>query len=301
VASALRQTVREIEVVVVDDGSTDDTREVVRSFRDDRLRLVRKVNGGLSSARNLGIAHARAAFIGLLDGDDRWHPAKAERHLALMERDPTIGISFSHSAYIDEAGRATGRVLFTSLRQPTLRQLVLRNCIGNGSTPILRAACFEAAGGFDETLRSCEDWEMWVRILRDTGYTAVLVPEVLTDYRLNPRSLSADFAGFLTNAERAAGKIRAQTPALPARVVNRGLAMSYRIAGTKALQLGNTAAAASLLARAIGKSPALIVTDPRLLGTVAAMAMPKQVVDAGHRLLGGILKSRRPPLAVHRK
>lgn len=285
VRSALDQSLRAIEVIVVDDGSTDATPDILARFSDPRLRVIRQANGGLSAARNTGIGAARAGLIGFLDGDDLWHPDKARRHLDLLARHPAVGLTFCHSRYIDEAGAATGRVLVTGPSRPGVQQMVLRNAVANGSTPIVRAACFREAGLFDTALTSCEDWEMWVRILRDTSHEAMLVPEVLTDYRINTQSLSFNFDAFLRNAEAAAAKMTAQSPGIaPARIA-RGLAMCYRIAGSKALKIGQTRLALRLIARALRLSPALIVTDPRVAGTLATIVAPKRMVELGHRLL----------------
>lgn len=279
IASALVQSLSEIEVIVVDDGSTDRTGEQIAAFDDPRLRVVTQVNGGLSNARNTGIRAARAALIGFLDGDDRWHPDKALRHVELMERDPSIGLSYSHSAYIDEAGRDTGALLLSDAAAPDLVAMIRRNRVGNGSTPVVHADCFRRAGLFDETLRSCEDWEMWVRLLRETGFSARLIPEALTFYRLNTQSLSFNFDGFLRNAEAAAARIAAETPQVDPAHARYGLAMCYRIAAAKAVKIGKTARALALLRRAVTISPSIALTDPRFAATLAVMIAPRRAVS----------------------
>jgi glycosyltransferase involved in cell wall biosynthesis len=289
ISSALGQTLREIEVIVVDDGSTDTTARIAGEFDDPRLIIKRKPNGGLSSARNCGIAAARGRYIGFLDGDDLWHPTKAERHLATMEADPAIGISYSYSAYVQEDGTPTDRVLFSRLFRPTLDQMIRRNHVGNGSAPVVRAECFKVAGTFDESLRSCEDWEMWVRLLRDTGAVAQLIPEVLTSYRIVPTSLTMNFAGFLRGAELAAGKIRAETPQVKSSSVRRGLATCYRIAGTKALHGGSRSEALRLIRRAVSIDPLLIAVDPRLAVTLLLAIVPSRAKPSLHRLIFSVI------------
>jgi glycosyltransferase involved in cell wall biosynthesis len=289
IASALAQTLREIEVVVIDDGSTDATASVAETFKDPRVRIERKSNGGLSSARNAGIAIARGRYIGFLDGDDMWRPAKAERQIAVMEADPTIGLTYSYSAYVEEDGTPTGRILFSTLTRPSIEQMVRRNHVGNGSTPIVRASCFRTAGVFDESLRICGDWEMWVRLLRDSGAAARLVPEVLTFYRMVPTSLSMNFAEFLHGCELAAARIKAETPQVSSNAVRRGIAMCYRIAGTKALHGGNRFEALRLIRRAVSLDPMLLVSDPRLAATLGLAAIPAAAWPTLHRLLGALL------------
>jgi glycosyltransferase involved in cell wall biosynthesis len=283
VASALDQTLAEIEVIVVDDGSTDDTHVILERFTDPRLRILRKPNGGLSSARNVGVAAATGRYIGFLDGDDAWRPGKAMRQVSALHAEPGVGITYSHSAYMDVEGRETGRLLVSGPDRPSLRDMILRNRVGNGSTAVVRTEALLAAGPFDERLRSCEDWEMWVRILRDTRTTALLVPEVLTLYRINPSGLSMDFSGFLHGAEAAAARIAAETPEVSPALVRRGLAMSYRIAATKALHGGSRRICATLLMRAVALCPWLPLTDPRLLPTAALLAVPGLLISVLHK------------------
>jgi len=159
VCSLLHQTMPALEVIAVDDGSTDDTLAQLLALGDPRLTVVTQANRGLAAARNTGVAHARAPLIGFCDGDDVWFPDKAAKQLAVMDADATVGLTFSHSAYLDESGAPTGQMLVSRCRQPTTRDLVARNHIGNGSTAIVRRECFAAAGLFDESLASCEDAE----------------------------------------------------------------------------------------------------------------------------------------------
>ncbi len=277
VESALDQSHRDLEVIVVDDGSTDETPTLldeIRSQRSDpRLRIIRQENRGLSDARNTGIIHARAGLIGFLDGDDIWLPEKAARHVAAMRDDPTIGISFSHSEYLSEGGRRTGSILVAGCARPSLEEMIRRNHIGNGSTPVVRRACFDAAGLFRVDLRSCEDYEMWCRLLRLTSYRAELVDMPLTLYRQRSTSLSYNFWKFVDNAERAVDCLQDAMPDMPRRLFAAGRAEHSRIAAWKAVSSGQTRAGLQLLLRAVRIRPALL-WDARALGTLAAAAVP---------------------------
>jgi len=277
VESALDQTFRDLEVIVVDDGCTDETPVVLAALaerrRDSRLRIVRQANGGLANARNAGIRESRGTFIGFLDSDDLWRPAKAEKHLAVMQQDPSIGITFSHSAYLTEDGRPTGTILLAGKSSPTLHDMIRRNHVGNGSTPIVRRDCFEAVGVFHDELRSCEDYEMWCRIAR-SQFRAVLLPEPLTLYRLRTTSLSFDFGQFLANAERAMEYIRTAMPNVPPRVLRAGRAEHYRIAAWKAAASGQTSAGRKILLHALRLRPTLCLSDWRAMGTGVALVLP---------------------------
>jgi glycosyltransferase involved in cell wall biosynthesis len=268
VRSALAQTLDDLEVVVVDDGSTDATPEILAGIDDPRLRVIRQPNAGLAAARNSGIRAARGRYLGLLDGDDVWMPRKAELQVEVLKRETDVTLTFSHSAYLDEDGTPNGLLLSADLAEPGWRDLVLRNHLGNGSTPIGRTADFLSAGLFDERLRTAlEDYEMWPRMLRRTGRRCMLVPEVLTGYRIRGDSLSVRFDGFLRQAEIARDLLRDGMPDAPPALLDLGLAGSYRIAARKAAAMGRRREALGYLMRAFRIAPAILRRDPRFLGT----------------------------------
>jgi glycosyltransferase involved in cell wall biosynthesis len=152
--SALNQTFHDLEVIVVNDGSTDDTWEILRSLREEgqdaRLNIVNKPNGGPSSARNAGIRVASGKYIGFLDADDLWGRDKAAKQIAVMEADASIAFTFSHSQYITEQGELTGCFTLSEKSELHAHDLIHRNYVGNGSTPIIRRDCIDLAGPFRE-------------------------------------------------------------------------------------------------------------------------------------------------------
>ncbi|MBO1075468.1 glycosyltransferase family 2 protein [Roseomonas marmotae] len=169
IRSVLSQTVPPLEIIVVDDGSADDTAAVAAAF-GPCVRVIRKLNGGPASARNLGVSHARGRWIAFLDADDQWGPAKLERQLPYTIPDD---VGLVHTLIDDRAD--VPEVLDFDL-------LWRRNWIAN-STVLIRRDVFLALGGFDEAreLISVEDYNLWVR-LAASGWKIVLCPEILTDY-----------------------------------------------------------------------------------------------------------------------
>jgi glycosyltransferase involved in cell wall biosynthesis len=268
IRSVLEQTFRNLEVIVVDDGSSDNSIETILSITDERLTCVWQPNRGLSGARNTGILMARGKFIGLLDSDDIWFPEKAARHLAEMANNSKVGVTFSYSAYLDESGSPTGQLLISRCKMPTIEDLVARNHVGNGSTPILRKDCVDMAGGFDESLKSCEEWELWVRLAVHTRCHFQLIPAVLTGYRVRQGSLSVTYEHFIRNGELAVDRFRDYVPGFSDAKARRAKSQNCRIASRKALSSGQTTLSRTLLFKALRQYPAIVLRDPRAAGLV---------------------------------
>ncbi|MBR0790349.1 glycosyltransferase [Bradyrhizobium manausense] len=186
IASALAQD-GVIEVIVVDDGSTDDTTTIVNAIRESRLRLIRNDASGVSSARNLGARDARGDWLMFLDADDRLRVDAVTTLLKAAEGAPNAVAVYGDYNTIDSAGRTIGRRdLLKGRLKPSgnvLERLAAGNFIVNGGIMLVRAEAFRATGGFDVSLRYCEDWHCWCR-LAATGEFAY-VPRLLLDYRLH--------------------------------------------------------------------------------------------------------------------
>lgn len=179
VDSVLTQTFRDLELIVVNDGSTDGTATVLAAYGDS-LRLVSKVNGGLSSARNAGIHAAQGRYVAFLDADDSWLPNKLERQLALMEAQPELVFCSTSAQLRSPEGESLGEWACGTSPLPTLEAIFATNAFvaGSGSAVLARREVFANVGGFDESLRSLEDIDMWMRLAAAGPYACV--PESLT-------------------------------------------------------------------------------------------------------------------------
>jgi glycosyltransferase involved in cell wall biosynthesis len=175
--SVLAQDFRDVEIVVVDDGSTDDTASVVQGY-GDAARLVGQANGGLSSARNAGIRAARGELVAFLDADDWWLPGKLREQVALMRSRPDVGFSSTAARVEDPDGRLLNLWGCAQWEGSFLVHLFGSNAdvAGSGSAVIARRALFDEVGGFDETLRSLEDIDMWMRLAAVAGYACLEEP-----------------------------------------------------------------------------------------------------------------------------
>lgn len=187
VRSVLAQTYRPVELIVVDDGSTDHTGAAVRAF-GAAVRYIHQENGGVSRARNLGASEGRGEFIAFLDADDEWAPHKVETQVRRVLERPTVVVSFMSSVFVNED---TGVETVNHCRpEPDLvAGLLLYSCIvGNASSVMVRREAFARAGGFDPAFSQCADWDMWIR-LAELGPVDV-VDEPLVRIRTHGRSMS---------------------------------------------------------------------------------------------------------------
>jgi glycosyltransferase involved in cell wall biosynthesis len=179
VDSVLAQTWASRELLVVDDGSTDGTLDVLASY-GERLRVLTQANAGPAAARNHGLRAARARYVAFLDADDRWLPAKLERQVALLESRPEIGFCSTATRVVTEAGDPAGDWPCTAIEGSLLETLFVRSAAVSGSTSgvLARRELLLAADGFDEALRGFEDPDLWIRLAARSGYACI--PEPLT-------------------------------------------------------------------------------------------------------------------------
>ncbi len=176
IRSVLDQEEPADEIIVIDDGSTDETSQVLKTF-GDAIRLVRRKNGGVSAARNSGIAQARYPWIAFLDSDDVWHPRKLALQKAFHQENPSLRWSHTNEAWIRNGKSVKQRAHHAKVKGAAFYEM-LDFCKIAPSTVMLHETVFKEAGMFDETLPVCEDYDLWLRILR--RYPVGLVEAVLT-------------------------------------------------------------------------------------------------------------------------
>jgi len=197
VESVLGQTYEDYELLIVDDASTDSTADAVEAFKDKRIRYVRRmVAGGGSAARNTGIKAAAGEYIAFLDDDDEWFPAKLEKQVAVIERAPKeVGLVYT-GVEIDGKGWNRGLERVMPGARGDLRERLLRgSTIGSVSKVLARKECFFRAGMFDENLKSCQDWDMWLRIA--DFYRFDFVPEILARIHLHGEQISSNLGSMI--------------------------------------------------------------------------------------------------------
>ena len=225
--SVLRQTYTAIEIIVVDDGSTDGTAAIVEALAqsDPRIRLIRQPNLGTAAARNRAIAAATGEFIAPLDADDLWHPKKIERQVRRLEASgPGTGMVYCWWAWIDASGTVLDRSPRWMVEGRVSSKLVEVNFAGSTSVPLYRRSCIEALHGYsgafkDEGCPGCEDWDLALRVAEQ--YAVAVVPAVLVGYRRRPNSMSAQYHTMWRSHGRAVTEISDRQPAVEPYVFRR--------------------------------------------------------------------------------
>ncbi len=182
IQSVLAQTYPDFELILVDDGSRDNTQEVVNKFNDSRIRYIQhERNAGVSAARNTGIEAARGEYIAFLDSDDEWLPEKLEKQLKLFQQsEPQVGAIYTWLCFINEHNEVK-RVRNPEHRGFLGENLLYANLLGTPSTMIVKRECFDKGVRFDSRLRCSEDWDLYLKLAQH--YEFEVVPEVLVQYR----------------------------------------------------------------------------------------------------------------------
>jgi glycosyltransferase involved in cell wall biosynthesis len=196
--SVLNQTVRDLQLLIVDDASTDGTDRLVESYQDPRIEYIRhETNRGAAAARNTGLQSVSARFVAFLDSDDAWLEDKLEKQYAEFEKGgDRLGVVYTRFRKIDWRYEPSVQRLEGDIRS----RILVQNCVGTASTPMLRRECFDEPHAFDSTLEGSEDWDIWIRLAQKWEFR--LVSEVLVLYYPQPISLTADRSGALRANER---------------------------------------------------------------------------------------------------
>ena len=212
IRSVQRQTVDDLEIIVVDDGSTDDTLQMVRGVRDDGLTVYGYERAGVAQARNRGLAHASGDLVSFLDADDLWMPEKLALQIRALENAPRAGAAYSWTVFVDDQTRFLFAKEPLFFARDVYSDLLASNFLASGSNVLARRSCLDAIGGFDPSFSPAEDWEYWLRFAARWEFAVVPRYHVLYRYRLgshsaNVQAMERKLNAVVDSAFRAAPQI----------------------------------------------------------------------------------------------
>jgi len=187
--SVLNQTFQDFELIIVDDGSTDNTKEVIKGFqnKDERIKYVYQNNQGESGARNTGLRESQGEYVAFLDSDDEWLPEKLEKELELFKRSDRKHLGFVSCNALIKKGDGI-REYKTPRYKNNFKELLKRNFICSPSSVLIKNKVFNSVGVFDKKLKIGPDWDMWIRIARE--YDFDFVPEPLFKYYIHGNNIT---------------------------------------------------------------------------------------------------------------
>jgi glycosyltransferase involved in cell wall biosynthesis len=257
--SVRSQTHRNLEIVVVDDGSTDDTAIIAQrhSAVDARLRIIRQDNAGVAAARNTGIAATSGRYVAPIDADDLWAPSKIERQLLAAKDQGKVGLVYSWFAVIDQNNSVLRLEDGADAEGVVLRQLLLGNFVGNGSSALILRSAIEFAGFYDVGLRAsgcegAEDYKMYLEIAEQ--YEFAIVPDYLTGYREYSGNMSSDVARMVRSRDICVDEFAMRHPELRDAIEN-GRTRFLRVMIIRSVRERQFAVAARLFATMLRRNP----------------------------------------------
>jgi glycosyltransferase involved in cell wall biosynthesis len=278
VNSIRKQSYRPLEVIVVDDGSTDGTSNIVctlvseaESEAEFTLRSIYQANSGPSAARNRGISESNGTYVGFIDADDRWHKDKAAHQVKIMREDPNVGVTFSQWRIITEDGVATNRTGGAPTGFVTVEDLLFENVVGTTSNVIMRREVLNKIGPFDVNLRFCEDLELWLRAAQINDQVLYCLGETLIDRRERPGQLTKNWSDIQDGWLEVIERIKRTTPARLIPIEARIIAAHERYSSFLAYEAGDYSGARKMLLSAWRRTPLFLAQKRRTYPTTVAI------------------------------
>jgi len=257
VQSVLNQSYRNFEIIVVDDGSTDNSREVAGQF-GDRIRYIYQKNAGLSAARNTGIRASNGSLIGVLDADDMYEQMFLETLVEALKSDPDADGVYCGYQFVDQDNNLSPQVENRPVPSDELYDALLDGNFFVPESIFLRRYVYDDVGLFDESLRACEDWDVWLRATKK--YRIIHSPEILTRHRILAGSMSTDPFRMLTARLAVLKKHVGGEPLVAdSSIVHRAYARAYLGSCVEYLQYGDSDRAYECFQKMANICPELLV------------------------------------------
>ncbi len=281
IESVFKQTFREFEIIVVDDGSTDETHEVLSRF-ENRIRVVRQSRNGRSSARNTGARLARGAFIAFLDSDDIWMPQKLERQFRVFQSHSRVGVVHTYSNVINTEGsslanetRKRQRLYERALKRRYTYEGMSQECIMFLSTVAVRRRCWELIGPMDTNIPAFEDWDWYLRAAMVTEIATISEPLVLYRVHADNTPESEFITGRIATSLKHLALLENNTTLRTPKRARRNFYI--HLAAANYMQ-GRSTQAGQWMRRALALDPKTLFS-PRYFRYVLSMVLPQQILN----------------------
>ncbi|MBU7583568.1 MAG: glycosyltransferase family 2 protein [Nostoc sp. TH1S01] len=277
IASVQQQTFADWELLIVNDGSTDDTIEVIREYQknSDRIHLINQPNQGVSTARNHGVENSQGQIIAFLDADDQWYPDKLSQHLTHLQSNPRLGVSFAQVEILNQTSEPTGQISSSRLTQLKPEYFLSENPTTTTSNWVIRKEVFTQVGGFSPEMSYSEDLEWLLRVICTTDWQIAGINQVLTRYRTSSSGLSSQLYRMEAGWNQLIAKARIYAPQLVERHFALAQAVHLRYLARRAFRLQLPAKVGiDFISRALHSDWRLLFHQPQrtLLTLVAVFA-----------------------------
>lgn len=293
VESVFNQTFTDFELLLVDDGSTDETIPWITQLTDARVKLIQQANQGASVARNTGISHAQGEYIAFLDNDDLWQPTKLAQQVQYLDQNAPVALVHTWMILIDEHGQSTGRLITTDAEGWVWSKLVEQDTVLNSSV-LVRRTCFDVVGVFDPTIPRTGDWEMWLRVA--AKYPLGVIKEALVFYRNHGNNASRNLQAMEQEFQVCIEKIFSTAPSNLLHLKGRSYGFANVYLAWKSLQGGDGKQAAQYSQRAFSHYPKLIFLPQYIRLNLAVLVMQILGSEGYRKLLTSLYTIRRPKL-----
>ena len=278
-----RQTFTDFEVVVVNDGSTDGTADVVKqaTVRDSRIRLLEQPNRGIAAARNRGVEAAAGEVLAFLDDDDLWLPRKLELQLARLDARPEAAVVSCYSALVDVDGYLLGWRIGGAPEGDVYREMLEWDMVSGGSVALVARGPLEAAGGFDAALPDRADWDLWIRLARRHPFTCA--PQTLVGYTRRAGSVSQSYDRMLEHGRAVLAKARREDRRIVDADYEAYVARDLFGAACLCLADEQRASAWHYARRALRTGPRMVLGRPRRWGVLWMLVLATMLPQAVYR------------------